>query len=630
MNEILLFGKALYSENSSLDWDTKQEILKKGLIKGYMIDPCCDLKRVDSFLNTLPNNYNCTFYESFQFVKDTTDVVLFLHQMLHYASTYGTNFVGKAYIPNSEPVDINLTDGKILSNITLEGIAKKINTMLSSGIAVKSDDITKMFALISELYNPGLISSYFDHNEWNNREAITRWYINNNIPAKNADMFMQMLNYAIVGNCMVIKSRETISQYSCDLSGDIADIMANADNRMLAEKFNRYKPLFLALKKRRSVDSAQINKISKLSKTLHKPVVVPLINKFLTKDYLLSSEDPEGSAEKVIANLSIFQLEKLLRAVRSRYSKCRHESSIDSYKIRNGKTFLKESKSWFDSIDVESVNGVQQYHEACDNMHGVLLRIELLLRNKLVNKIASKLGRKKVKLPVVDIAIPTSQKDFVGPFPYGSVVKFSDADNFQVGIHWKGSDGATDLDLSLRLEDGRMVAWNTGMKLAGVTHSGDMTTAEPEAAEIISCEKGIPAGTVKISPYCCKSGAKFRFFIAKDGEVPENAVDYTACIDPNAIIFDTMLEIDGELTLGVFSENSFMFTARESSKLRVASLGNYNDLQIKAEKANLDRISYLRDFLSEEQIVSEGEEVNPENMIDLSTNDKSTLIELLS
>ena len=100
MKEIILFGKALTLDATTANPVSEIELNRFAIERGYIVHPSCCGQHVKDFLCTKPVNYNSTFYKSFDDVKNLNRFELYIDQLMHYASTYGTEFTGKAYVPN--------------------------------------------------------------------------------------------------------------------------------------------------------------------------------------------------------------------------------------------------------------------------------------------------------------------------------------------------------------------------------------------------------------------------------------------------------------------------------------------------------------------------------------------------
>ena len=109
--ELRLFGQALRKTNAS---DTVNSVLVRTCAsKGYVMRIGCNPERVMSYMQSLPNNYNSTFYKSFNDVINRSEEAWWVDQCMHYASTYGTGHTGTPYVPNNNPSLINFSECKV-------------------------------------------------------------------------------------------------------------------------------------------------------------------------------------------------------------------------------------------------------------------------------------------------------------------------------------------------------------------------------------------------------------------------------------------------------------------------------------------------------------------------------------
>ena len=88
---------------------------------GWIVHPdCCTKTVLDWVKAEAKTNYNKTFYAKWQDITSKTRFELLVDQLLHYASTYGTDFaVGNGYVPNQEPeVEIPYKSFKVIMMIS--------------------------------------------------------------------------------------------------------------------------------------------------------------------------------------------------------------------------------------------------------------------------------------------------------------------------------------------------------------------------------------------------------------------------------------------------------------------------------------------------------------------------------
>jgi len=348
-----------------------------------------------------------------------------------------------------------------------------------------------------------------------------------------------------------------------------------------------------------------INKISKLSKKHHVPTVMPMSTVFLTPKYLNSNiENMETLKwlQRNINDMSTFQLVKYYNACQKRIK----GNFVDTINIRNGKSWVKKS-SW----DL-NVNGDLNLNS-----------ITYTLRAKIRKNIESRLNWKNVIIPSdLKIALPTSEKNFIGALPIGSYIDVKPEDNLIVGIYWKGKDGAQDLDLSFTDIDGNTVSWCNSHTDEGnnIVYSGDMTSATPEAAEYLLFRNDMPNGVFTCNSYCVDPGSKYTFIVAR---LPEGVeFDYNHMVNSDDIIFQTPMVMTGnQMSMAIYVDGRFIFTDRATGSGRIAKAGVTTRDLIQSQIDMSDMTLTLNDYM--DLTSPNGEDVK-------LTDDKSALISLLS
>ena len=600
--ELRLFGRALRNTNDSNTVDSV--LIRTCASKGYVMHPDCNAERVKSFMQSLPNNINTTFYASFNDVMNRSREALFVDQCMHYASTYGTGHTGTTYVPNNNPAEIDFTECKIIEPITLAELTGKIQDMLHSGIALKNDTLNDIFELIEEF------KLELDLSDVKNREFLIRYNISRGLPFDTPQETLQAINWIITDQVGIVKDNSTLVAYhnfGKNDGNDFEYVKESFKSHFLYEWaaiFNRYKPLFLAL--RNSELRPVINKISKLSKKHHVPTVMPMSTEFLTPKYLNSSiEFPQVSRwlYRNVQNMSVFDLVKYHNAIQKRLK----GQFIDTINIRNGKSWIKKS-SWPIHADSEDR----------------LRTIRHILRKELSAKIESKLDSKNIIIPEkLFMTLPTSQKNFIGTLPIGSYIDVKPEDNLIVGIYWKGADGAHDLDLSFTDMDGNTVSWCNSYADEGgnIVYSGDMTSANPEAAEYLLFRNDMPNGVFMCNSYYAAPESKYTFIVARLPEGTE--FGHNHMVNPDDIIFQTPMVMTGnQMSMAIYVDGRFIFTDRATGNGRVATAGVTTRDLIKSQVDMADMSLVLNDFIGDTYHFGE--------KVDLSTDDKSALISLLS
>ena len=603
--ELRLFGRALRNTNDS---NTVNSVLIRNCAtKGYVMHPDCDAIRVMTYMNSLPNNLNTTFYKSFSDVMNRSIEALWIDQCRHYASTYGTGHTGKPYVPNDNPAKIDFTECKIIEPITLAELTGKIQDMLHSGIALKNDTLNDIFELIAEF------DIELDLSDIKNREFLIRYRISRGLPFNTAEETLQAINFIITDNACIVKDKITIAQYSSFFiehpgikDNDLEWVKESFNSHSLFEWagiFNRYKPLFLAL--RNSELRPVINKISKLSKKHHLPMRIPMSTVFLTPQYINSPSEFAEAKHWLLRNvkdMSIFELVKYHNAVSKRFQ----GEFIDTINIRNGKSWVKKT-SW--ALNSTTTRNLES--------------IAYLLRKEIRKKVEYSLNWKNIIVPTdLKIALPTSEKNFIGALPIGSYIDVKPEDNLIVGIYWKGEDGARDLDLSFTDIDGNVVSWCNHFTDEGnnIVYSGDMTNANPEASEYLLFRNDMPNGVFTCNSFCAQPESKYTFIVAR---LPEGAeFDYNHMVNPDDIIFQTPMVMTGnQMSMAIYVDGRFIFTDRATGNGRVAKAGITTRDLIQSQIDMSKMILMLNDYMG--NVSPDGEDVK-------LTDDKSALISLLS
>ena len=98
MKTIKLFNKSLVSKNS-VSFNNVNALATK---LGYIVHPDVCNSEVYEWLKSQDCDYNSTFYKNWNDVTSKSRFQLFLDQIMHYASTYGTDFTGEVYLPEGE------------------------------------------------------------------------------------------------------------------------------------------------------------------------------------------------------------------------------------------------------------------------------------------------------------------------------------------------------------------------------------------------------------------------------------------------------------------------------------------------------------------------------------------------
>ena len=580
MKEILLFGRAFTGIDASQKISFS-EINKVAVQVGYLVHEDCCTKDVFEFLKMQPKDYNSTFYKSWNDVLSKNRFEIWIDQIISYIGTY---VLGEQMIPNNVPNNDapKFSDLKVIYPISREEVNGRCCEMLYSGIALKEET---MKACIDLVYNiqPSLVK---------NKEAMMYLHKKfNSVPTDPVE-FMRYLVFLGTGKTLLIKDRDTIFAMS-NAKIDLASMAAQIGAEKLSSVFYRFKPLFLALKK--NGNSEIVNRLRRLAKRNHAPMKIGFFEAILSDVSLL----PELSDR--LSSCSNFKKILLLQTINVR----KKESDVQFFPIRNGKLWAKESKK-----------NKPKYKSHLD-----------LVYSMIYDSLITSLSKKKTSVCLpndVNIALPTSEKSFIGNYPLGTSFALSDADNV-FGIHWRESDGATDLDFSLTTIDGRKYGWNSDWKNNdnSIIYSGDMTRANPEAVELAFCKKNIVPSIVKVNMYNGTIGSKFKLFYANEN-IQNMKRGYM--VDPNNIKFSIDCTMTSkEKMFGIVTGKEFMLAEFRTGNKIVSgdSISNkYIEYTIKTMDCYLSLEKVLRDA---------GYEIaESDAKIDLRNLQKDTLISMLS
>nr|WP_315029010.1 hypothetical protein [uncultured Chryseobacterium sp.] len=418
------------------------------------------------------NDLNKTFHKSWEKIKNTSRIDLFFEQIQHYISTYRSNFKSEIYIPKEI---VNVPDTKLIFKVikayTVEEMQEKCLSLLKSGMALKEETIDDLLYIL----HTELEYDFTGKENIRNKEAIIKIADLYDIYPENPVEFFRYVIYKTTRTTLLIKNEELIENIKLS-KFDPSDLFETFGLEKLAEIFNRFKPLFLAYKNR---SSKTINKISKLSKVYHQPLVSNPLND-ATSTLLIESD------LHWLEHATPFALFKALSACYQRM----YGQDTFVYRIRNGKSWVRKGKN----TDVNEMN------------YDFILRY---LQSRF------DLSGKKFYFPEnVEFGLPSSEKMFVGNIPTGT--RFS-GEKLAVGIYWEDAWGANDLDLS-GLNIAGKTGWNASYNQGdgNLMYSGDMTSAPKGAVEYLYANRGLNIPTLIMNNvYSGSAECEYKIVVAK-------------------------------------------------------------------------------------------------------------------
>ncbi|WP_139419474.1 hypothetical protein [Chryseobacterium mulctrae] len=431
------------------------------------------------------NDLNKTFHKSWQKIKESSRIELLIEQINHYISTYGSDFQNEIYIPKEvlNVPDLKLTF-KVIKAYTQEEMQEKCLSLLKSGIALKEETIDDLLYIL----HTELEYDFTGKENIRNKEAVIKIADRYDIYPENPVEFFRYVIYKTTRTTLLIKSNDLIDDIKKSKFNPTY-LFENFGLEKMAEIFNRFKPLFLAYKNRAP---KTINKISKLSKVYHQPLISNPLNN--ATNILLENSDLHW-----LENATPFALFKALSACYSRI----YGQNTFVYRIRNGKSWTKR---------------------------GTATSVNELNYDFILNYLKSKynLSEKKFYFPKdVAFGLPTSEKMFVGNIPTGT--RFY-GERLAVGIYWEDAWGANDLDLS-GLNIAGKIGWNAAYNQDNgqLMYSGDMTSAPNGAVEYLYANKYLNTLTLVMnSVFSGDANCGYKIVIGKGDDI-----SYDYMMNPN-------------------------------------------------------------------------------------------------
>ncbi|WP_299836203.1 hypothetical protein [uncultured Tenacibaculum sp.] len=485
------------------------------------------------------NNLNKTFHKSWDKIKTSTRFELYVEQIQHYISTYGSNFKSEIYIPSEvlDVPDLKLVY-KVIKAYTVEEMTEKCLSLLQSGIALKEETIDDILSILVD----ELQYEFTGKEQIKNKEAIVKIADVYQVYPESVVEFFRYIIYRTTDTTLLIKNEELIQAIK-DSSYNPSIAFNKFGLERLAEIFNRFKPLFLAYKNRAP---KTINKISKLSKKYHKPLTSNPLNE-VTYSLLLEKDI------HWLDNATPFALFKALSACYIR----KNGQDTFMYRIRNGKSWVKPGRSTY----------------ASDLNYDFLLAY---LKNRF------NLSEQKIFIPKdIEYALPTSEKMYVGNIPTGT--KFY-GEKLAVGVYWENKWGAYDLDLS-GINIGGKVGWNSTYKQGNgdLMYSGDITDAPNGAVEYLYANTGLNAPTlVNNNVYSGRQDCDYKIIVGRGDGIKNEYM-----MNPNKLFVDIKCNsVQKQTILGMIipeeNQQSFVLLNFGAGHARVSGNSEISDLATKA------------------------------------------------
>ena len=577
----------------------------KSMPLGYVIHPDCCTKLVWNWLDTLTKDYNATFYKEWHDVISKNRLELFIDQIIHYATTYGTDFTmeGNGYVPNDGSVSPEFKTLKVIEPISTDEIINRCEDVLISGIALKDSTMKCMCDFIknSITVDKELIDSI------KNREAQAYLSFVSGVRPSDEFGLLRCLMYTYTRKCMIIKDNKTIFGIKTVAKTGVNPILDLTQEEVyaLSKIFKRFKPLFLAMKNKNNRNI--INRMRKMSDKTHTPLKTGFWENIVSVPRDLSE------IRDKVEELDNFRKVRLIQCINVALFSGEKDKF---YVIRNGKSFVR--KDYCPKYDFK-----------------YLLNVKTLIERSLIDSLSKKSCR--VRFPKwFDIKLPSSEKSFIGNYPFGTSVKMTESNVF--GIYWQNDWGTRDFDFSIMDFKGHRISWCSNFYDKGdnpsVVFSGDMTNADPFATELMYVRKDCPDSILNVNQFNGNPKSKFRFFLAN--EEPDMETFFNErhdsnpyMVNPNNIKFDVMIDVDNERqkSIGLVHDNTITLMDCNSGNGIITRGHDYELDGIKTLAERTKCYVEMKDILILAGFTEVGE--NEECDLDFSDMDKDTLINLL-
>lgn len=373
----------------------------------------------------------------------------------------------------------------------------------------------------------------------------------------DATTLLRLVVYRLTGSTLLVNSDDTVLRIKRNLCyyehRDFIIECFEGREKDLAEIFNRYKKIFLAMKCCDSEVNHVINKISHLSKKYHKPLPANA-----AIHYAEACKDNDiKRMQEIVKNCNYGQLLRLFTYAYSDFN----ITDTNLYGIRNGKVYYKKRENfWYKEIE--------------------LIIAELIRRTPY----------KKYILPAkISYGLPISGKNFIGNYPNGSYIAIDPEKFHTVGIHWTNTPRSrVDLDLSMKTENDAYNWCHTCVDDV-INFSGDVTDApisKGGAAEAFFFEPEAAADGndyfLSVYNFTRTDDVKCDIFLEESDSRPKKLAYHPDKQLVEPISFK--VESDRPECFGFFSENGFYLTKGSFSKGNVMDSANTDYLKAFSEK----------------------------------------------
>lgn len=613
---LISFFEVALEEQDRVDY---VQLNEKAMKIGYFIHPAVATKSVSDFIDSQNIDYNSTFYKTFEDVTSKTRFELLIDQIIHYATTYGSNFTAEPYIPNDKEAAIpNIEKFKIIMPASVEEVFSRCKDILCSGIALSKDTVEATSNFLIENASDKLPLNI---DSIKNKEALCIIAEKMGVYPTNPVELLRLIMYITTGNALLIKNKESFLSIHNSFAPFDFNKLNDQQLIALSSIFYRFKPLFIAFKKNYAnkaiagSNAVIINRLRRMAVKNHRP---------MQKDFwsnVFLSTPADDILIKEIEKLNNFKKVALMQGAALRL----RTISAQNYIIRNGKSFVRQN--YTPKTDVEF----------CSKLYNLLEKslVDSIARNNKISAVDLETGKsyeraKTIRIKSeINIALPASEKNFIGNYPFGTSYQLSEHN--YIGIYWENEWGARDFDISFTDTNLNVISWNRGYYNDdnSIVYSGDMTTAKPAATEIIYAAGKCPDGIVRVNLFSGNITSKFRLFF---GQENIRQLTYNYMVDPNSIKLKTDVALNGsrENLCGLVHDGVLSLMPMKLGTGNVASRNKYYaPSQIRCYKEQAECFVDLRNIFYKAGYMIVDENYTGAVDIDMDDIKKDTIISLM-
>lgn len=520
MKELLEYFKVMVIDDSQRVSTYNYDMVKYGLILDF--DPTDNqVKFLEK--SAFSNKVNVLF--SRDEIKKASMEYKIIKQIVHYITSILDQSSFTITVDDSLTVPFTIIRG-----VTTKELETLVQNILYSNRPAKNiDDLVK---IIKEY------SINFDFNKILNNELRIALFNEDKHSFNNGDDAVRYIVFLTTGQTLLIKSESVLDAVRLNAS-KVSNRFLMIHAEVLSNVFNRHKKIIMSLKNKNN--NTFINRISRFSKTNHKPWIEPVAKTFMSD---IRKDDYDWNN---LSKMSVRDKFKLLNLIAYK----RRMNDADIFVIRNGKVWREDER------EIYAVS--------------LLTKAETKILESLKKDLTALKRKTIIFSSFVDYGLPISRKQSLGNLPFGSIVDIDG--KISSGIYWRNEWGARDLDLSTIDLNGNRTGWGRSSGYNSnndIKFSGDLVNANPEAMEFMTSSKSSYGLYVNI--FSGQEGSKAELIVGQ-------TYDHTWMETPlirEKIQFDSR-----ECVIGFVKDNKYYtFTGRIGN-----NRANFNGKNLTIEKA---------------------------------------------